>query len=85
MMSVRRSRHEAPQKGDSLSAVNQPDRKLLRPGWAGELSNGEVEYIQRKLKNSPRLWRRWGYARAMLKGISIPVSTIRRVAKHGLE
>ena len=62
----------------------QSQRKLLQPGWAGELSDREIEYIQRELKRSPRLWRRWGYEEALLKGIPIPASTIRRVAKYGI-
>jgi hypothetical protein len=83
-MSVKRHGKVTPQKNDSPSTNNQPGRKLLQPGWAGELSGSEVEYIQRELGRSQRLWRKWGYVRAMLKGVSIPSSTIRRVAKHGL-
>jgi hypothetical protein len=66
------------------SADGQPSGKLLEPGWAGELSDSELDYIQRRLKRSPRLWRRWGYLGAMLKGVTIPASTIRRIASHGL-
>jgi hypothetical protein len=61
------------------------DRRLLEPGWAGELSDREVEYIQRELTRSKRLWRKWGYLGAMLKGVTIPAATIRRIAKHGLK
>jgi len=60
------------------------DKKLLRPGWAGQLSDIEIEFIQRELKRSSQLWRRWGYKRALLKGVSIPATTIRRIAIHGL-
>jgi len=69
----------------SAGAAEGPDRRLLEPGWAGELSEEEVEYIQRELQRSRRLWRRWGYLGAMLKGVTIPAATIRRIAKHGLK
>ncbi|UCC59346.1 MAG: hypothetical protein JSW38_02920 [Dehalococcoidia bacterium] len=61
------------------------DKRLLDPGWAGELSDREVEYIQQELRRSRRLWRKWGYLGAMLKGVTIPASTIRKIAKHGLK
>jgi hypothetical protein len=60
------------------------DRKLLQPGWAGQLSNNEIEFIRRELKRHPYLWRKWGYDRAMVRGVLIPSSTIRRIAIHGL-
>jgi hypothetical protein len=59
-------------------------RKLLEPGWAGHLSDSEIEFIQRELKRYPSLWRRWGYRKAMVRGVPIPASTIRRIAIHGL-
>lgn len=59
-------------------------RKLLEPGWAGQLSDSEIEFIQRELKRYPSLWRRWGYKKAMVRGVPIPASTIRRIAIHGL-
>ena len=59
-------------------------RKLLAPGWAGHLSDREIEFIQRELKRYPSLWRRWGYRKAMVRGVPIPASTIRRIAIHGL-
>ena len=65
-------------------AAIRPERKLLQPGWAGQLSNSEIEFIRRELKRRPYLWRKWGYDRAMVKGVLIPASTIRRIAIHGL-
>lgn len=62
----------------------KPQRKLLEPGWAGRLSDSEIEFIQRELKRYPILWRKWGYKKAMMRGVSIPASTIRRIAIHGL-
>jgi hypothetical protein len=67
-----------------IVAAIRPDRKLLQPGWAGQLSDSEIEFIRRELKRHPRLWRRWGYDGAMVKGVPIPASTIRRIAIHGL-
>ena len=62
----------------------QADRRLLEPGWAGQLSDSEIEFILRELKHHRSLWRRWGYDGAMIRGVSIPTSTIRRIAIHGL-
>ena len=59
-------------------------RKLLKPGWAGELSNSEMEYIQQKLKKSPLLRRKWGYEEAILNDVPVPAPTIRRIARHGV-
>jgi hypothetical protein len=36
-------------------------KKLLQPGWAGELSSLELAYIKSQLKRSPSLKRRWGF------------------------
>ena len=36
------------------------DQRLLIPGWAGELSDPEVEFIQERLRLSRRLSRKWG-------------------------
>jgi hypothetical protein len=60
------------------------DRRLLEPGWAGQLSDSEIEFIRQELKLHRNLWRRWGYDGAMVKGVPIPASTIRRIAIHGL-
>jgi hypothetical protein len=84
-MSARGSRKVTPVEEAAPASPEDPDRRLLEPGWAGELSDREVEYIQGELKRSRRLWRRWGYLGAMMKGVSIPAATIRRIAKHGLK
>ena len=60
------------------------DKKLLEPGWAGHLSDTEIEFIRRELKLHRDLWQRWGYRGAMIRGVSIPAKTIRRIAIHGL-
>ena len=36
-------------------------KKLLQPGWAGELKPYEVAYIRSQLRESPSLKRRWGF------------------------
>jgi hypothetical protein len=84
-MSRRESRQAASSKGSAPDSGGELDRRVLEPGWAGELSDGEIEYIQKELKRSRRLWRRWGYLGALLKGVTIPAATLRRIAKHGLK
>jgi hypothetical protein len=83
-MSGKGHRRAASQSGETPAQDTELDRRLLDPGWAGELSDREVEYIQRELGHSRRLWRKWGYLGALLKGVTIPASTIRKIAKHGL-
>jgi len=56
-------------------------RKLLIPGWAGELSPDEFAYIKSQLRQSPSLKRRWGF-RPTAKRLS--ESRIRAVARNGL-
>jgi hypothetical protein len=36
------------------------DQRLLIPGWAGELSDPEVEFIQERLRLSRWLSQKWG-------------------------
>jgi len=71
-------------KKDMAVVSSYADRRLLEPGWAGQLSDSEIEFIRRELKHHRSLWRRWGYDGALLKGVPIPASTIRRIATHGL-
>lgn len=54
---------------------------LLEPGWAGELSPVELEYIKSCLKQSTSLRRRWGF-RPSAKRLSD--SRIRTVAMDGI-
>lgn len=71
-------------KKDMAVTRTYADRRLLEPGWAGQLSDSEIEFIRRELKHHRSLWRRWGYNGAMIRGVSIPASTLRRIAIHGL-
>jgi hypothetical protein len=71
-------------KKDTAVTRTYADRRLLEPGWAGQLSDSEIEFIRRELKLHRSLWRRWGYDGAMIRGVSIPAATLRRIAIHGL-
>lgn len=55
-------------------------RKLLEPGWGGEVTSGEVAYIQRELLKEKSLSRIWGF-RARQKSRS--EAAIRRIAMGG--
>jgi len=63
-----------------LLSLNQ--KKLLEPGWAGELSPEEFAYIKSQLRQSPSLKRRWRF-RPSAKRLS--ESRIRSIAKNGLQ
>jgi hypothetical protein len=56
-------------------------KKLLIPGWAGELSPDELTYIKSQLKQSPSLKRRWGFKPSAKR---FSESRIRAVARDGL-
>jgi len=56
-------------------------KKLLEPGWAGELDGVQFDYIKSQLRQSPSLKRRWGF-RPTAKRFS--ESHIRAVAMDGL-
>jgi hypothetical protein len=71
-------------KKDMAVISTYADRRLLEPGWAGQLSDSEIEFIRQELKLHRSLWRRWGYDGAMIRGVSIPAATLRRIAIHGL-
>jgi hypothetical protein len=67
--------------------VNTPElldfykKKLIQPGWAGELSPDEFAYVKCQLRQSPSLKRRWGF-RPSAKRFS--ESRIRAVARNGI-
>ena len=56
-------------------------KRLLEPGWAGELSPDEFAYVKCQLRQSPSLKRRWGF-RPSAKRFS--ESRIRAVARNGI-
>jgi len=56
-------------------------KKMLEPGWAGELKPYELAYIKAQLRGSPSLRRRWGF-RPSAKRLS--EKHIRGVARDGL-
>jgi hypothetical protein len=66
---------------DDLELPAFLEKKLLEPGWAGELSPDEFAYVKCQLRQSPSLKRRWGF-RPSAKRFS--ESRIRAVARNGL-
>jgi hypothetical protein len=57
------------------------EKKLLEPGWAGELNPYEFAYIRSQLRESPLLKRRWGFKPSAKR---LSESHIRAVARNGL-
>lgn len=55
-------------------------KKLLEPGWAGELDRVELSYIKSQLKKSALLRRRWGFKPSAKR---LSESRIRAVAENG--
>ena len=56
-------------------------KKLLEPGWAGELSTDEFGYIKSQLRQSPSLKRHWGFRPSARR---FNENHIRIVAQYGL-
>jgi hypothetical protein len=56
------------------------DYRILQPGWAGELSPEEFEYVKSQLRQSRSLKRKWGF-RPSAKRLS--EGRIRAVARNG--
>ena len=56
-------------------------KRLLEPGWAGDLSPDELAYIKSELRKSATLRRKWGF-RPSLKRLS--GDRIRAAARNGL-
>jgi hypothetical protein len=54
--------------------------KLYEPGWAGELTDDEVERLQQALMNDTALAYWWGFRPGMKRRAE---AAIRRVAMHG--
>jgi len=63
------------------SEIQYPyDTRLLEPGYAGELSPDEYEYIKSEVQQSASLRRKWGF-RPSAKRLS--EKHIREVARRG--
>ena len=92
MVGVRKQRRDIDQIGEATVPLeerynNDPQlagscqRKLLRPGWPGELGPDELAYVKTQLRQSPSLKRRWGF-RPSAKRLS--ESHLRAAARDGL-
>ena len=55
-------------------------KKLLEPGWAGELSLDEFAYVKSQLRQSALLRRRWGFRPSARR---LSERHIRAVARDG--
>jgi hypothetical protein len=56
-------------------------KKLLEPGWAGDLDNVEFQYVKSELMKSRRLKRQWGFRPSARR---LSESRIRTVAMYGV-
>lgn len=56
-------------------------KKLLQPGWAGELSPDEFAYVKCQLRQSPSIKRHWGFRPSARR---LSEKHIRAVARNGL-
>ena len=56
------------------------DSRLLGPGWAGDISDDEVFFIQEELLRDNKLAYQWGFAPSRRNR---PADAIRRVALEG--
>ena len=55
------------------------DQRLLIPGWAGELTDPELSFIEERLRGSRRLSKEWG-----IESRIFSEEFIRRVALMGI-
>ena len=58
-------------------------RKLLEPGWGGELTHIEYNYIRQHLEKDSRLRSRWGFHRG--RGWKLSEELIRKRAAMGID
>ena len=56
------------------------DGRLLVPGWAGELSDPELAFIEERLRGSRRLSKQWG-----ITSLDYTEQCIRQVASAGIK
>ncbi len=57
-------------------------KKLLMPGWAGELDSSELAYIKKRLLADRRLRAQWGFKRGTGR---LSEEKIRHVAMYGVD
>ena len=57
------------------------NKKLLEPGWAGELSGYELVFIKSQLRSLSPLRQKWGFRPSAKR---FPSAYIRHVAMYGL-
>ncbi len=69
-----------PEKKPWAAYKRDPRRMLLEPGWAGQLDDEELAYVQEKLKADDNLSSWWGFRPGQK---SRPAEAIRRVAMDG--
>ncbi len=55
----------------------QRNKKLLIPGWAGDLSDAEFQFIKDQLKGKARLRSKWGFTHDCKR---IPEKKVRKTA-----
>jgi len=58
------------------------NKKLLQPGWAGDLTKDELAFIKNALKKDRRLRAKWGLGRGTGR---LNDEKIRKVALDGVE
>ena len=56
-------------------------RKLLEPGWVGELNDAEATYIARCLVANPRLRQKWQIARFTRRRKRITTAIVKKLAR----
>ena len=61
--------------------MGRPSRRLLQPGWAGELSDDEYRHIRTTLAKDRKLRARWGFPRGRAR---LSEELIRYRAMHGV-
>lgn len=57
-------------------------KKLLIPGWAGQVTDAEARYIAAQLKNSPILRAKWNTRAVTKRFRTIEVPTVKRLVRY---
>jgi hypothetical protein len=60
-------------------------RKLLEPGWVGQVTDAEAAYIARELTRSPRLRQTWCVAQFTRRRKAITPAIAKRLARWWAE